>query len=129
MRIVVVSTLALLFLSSFTPGAGDDCRRFRTGKFKNVYEGITTLIERTDSLQIETIAELGVVATYKLVWVDDCTFRVLPFKTMKGGVDISEQDTMTCTMQITHVSGNSYQQLVTCDNTDINVTCTITRIE
>tara|TARA_B110000211_G_C14082741_1_gene555338 strand:- start:3056 stop:3466 length:411 start_codon:yes stop_codon:yes gene_type:complete len=54
------------------------CKDLRTGKFK--YEvkemKINTTVVRTDSLQIETELNSGIVFTYGVNWISDCVYTL-----------------------------------------------------
>ena len=53
------------------------CSKFRTGKFEVMAaDGLVMTIDRTENLQTETIN--GVSSKYDVVWVDDCSYKLIP---------------------------------------------------
>ncbi len=55
-----------------------DCSNFKTGKFKIVDVSINDsfIIDRTDSLQIETDLKSGEISTFRVHWLDDCNYTL-----------------------------------------------------
>ena len=84
MRLVLVFLLTILSLNSFGQ-TKLDCDKVKTGKFKlsNEISG-TTIIKRTKNYQIETNEKYDYKATFKIVWIDSCTYELSERKFSKG---------------------------------------------
>nr|WP_297914994.1 hypothetical protein [uncultured Allomuricauda sp.] len=53
------------------------CEKFRTGSFKHIgVDGINTLIERNDTIQIETNPDKGSKLIASINWLSDCQYRL-----------------------------------------------------
>src|SRR5262245_37466790 len=69
-----------------------DCTKYRNGKFYT-YSPVTKdkiLIERKDSIQIETNTKSGLVAKSKILWTSPCEYEIVGSttnKVKKDGVD------------------------------------------
>ena len=69
-----------------------DCKKLKEGKFQLTDEssGIT-IITRKDGIQREENAKMGVIVEDKIQWINDCTYRLIPYKIIKNesGIDLS----------------------------------------
>jgi hypothetical protein len=82
-----------VFLTPFILSCNEkpDCTDYKTGKFY-MYSPITKdkiIIERNDTIQVETNANTGEVSKYKINWMNACEYKVtnLNGKTLKDGID------------------------------------------
>jgi hypothetical protein len=86
--LLAIVAIALLASCADTPTAVN-CKQYRTGKFRFTEnkEGkiVNYIIERNGSTQTEQCAEMGLDATYKISWKDDCTY-LLAFMSGKDNV-------------------------------------------
>lgn len=71
LKLIIIS----LILLSCKP---NDCKEFKTGKFKNYENGewTNTIITRTDEFQIELNKKTNEESKDKITWIDDCTYRL-----------------------------------------------------
>ncbi len=66
-------------------GQNKDCSNFKIGKFKMEDSLIgTTLITRTDSVQIEYIPQLKIKVALNLKWINDCTYKLTLKETLEN---------------------------------------------
>lgn len=108
-----------------------NCNKFKTGQFQNIENGILKAkIQRNDSIQTEQYGEKKV--TLKIIWIDDCTYRLrflngndAFWKSRPKGMP-----TPDLIVKITHVSENKYTQESKFDiENDLIYTSEITKIE
>jgi len=109
MKIIKLTLLLLLF--SVFAFAQSNCEKFKTGKFQNVENGLMkSQIERNDSIQVEQHGEI--VLKLKIVWINDCSYRLKFLEGNKAywdlfGKDHSNDDLI---VKITEVKEDSYTQ-------------------
>ena len=66
-----------MFFTFYSLGivAQEDCQQFKTGKFRNVENGmLKSVIERNDSIQTEQYGKQ--IIRLKVKWLDDCTYQL-----------------------------------------------------
>ena len=87
MKYLIKIVLLLCFTTSFS--SAQDCRSLRVGKFRldDPEFKLRTVIERTETLQVETDLDTGDTITSTIEWPDDCTYVLTATKT----TDKSEQ--------------------------------------
>ncbi len=75
----------LIIIVTLFSCAQKDCKKFQTGKFEfnSKYVG-KILIERDRKFQTETVVDSGVVARYKIKWLDDCSFIMFERELLRG---------------------------------------------
>ncbi|UTW62960.1 hypothetical protein KFE98_02030 [bacterium SCSIO 12741] len=85
------------------------CKDFKTGTFQAADEKISDIkIVRNDSIQIETSEARGFENIYKVIWINDCEYKLVlmssneSYKTL-----LSQYDTLNVT--ITAIEGDAYQ--------------------
>ncbi|AWX44806.1 hypothetical protein HME9304_01811 [Flagellimonas maritima] len=79
---VLILLLSLMIFSSCSKKP-DNCNQFKTGTFKytdSAYDGY--IIERNDSIQIETNELKNIKITCTVKWLSDCEFIVTPIETL-----------------------------------------------
>ncbi|MBT8195738.1 MAG: hypothetical protein HKO56_04520 [Bacteroidia bacterium] len=77
----LVYTLILLAFSHFAFGQDMDCSKFKTGKFKNIdASSANTFIKRTATHQFEHDKISGKKVKLKVVWDDECSYRLILIK-------------------------------------------------
>jgi len=87
----------LLLLSACNSREKDmKCEDLRTGKFlfHSEVSGTTTIIERNDSIQVETIENTGSVFKARIVWNDACSYDLIYSDSRLRGSDSIAQDIM-----------------------------------
>jgi hypothetical protein len=78
----------LFFLVCFGTNA-QDCDRFKTGTFEvDNMDGTVSVIKRTKKYQSESNGDIKVKD--KIVWLSDCSYKLIPVKTDKKLGDIAE---------------------------------------
>lgn len=72
MKNLILLLLTLLVTVTY---AQEDCKKFRTGEFQNIENGVVKAkIQRNDSIQTEQYGEKEI--KLKIQWIDDCTYRL-----------------------------------------------------
>src|SRR5438105_1243507 len=77
-RPISIIICTLVCLASFNCSHPVDCSAVKNGKFFYYAktDGRKVLIERKDSVQIETDQSSGKVEKSKIIWENDCTFKM-----------------------------------------------------
>jgi len=77
---LIITPLVCIFWSICLIGQNDlDCMQFKYGKFEiDNGDGTTSIIERKGKYQTET--SQGVKAKDEVVWIDDCSYKLIPKK-------------------------------------------------
>lgn len=89
----------------------ESCGKFKTGNFQNIENGILKAkIQRNDSIQTEQYGEKKI--TLKIIWIDDCSYRL---KFLDGNEAFwksrpKDKPTPDLIVRITNVNGNKYTQ-------------------
>lgn len=78
MHLKLLTILAFISLFIFCKSVKPDCSNFRTGIFEltDSLLGKSYMIERGDSVQLETIVETGVRAVFAIEWLSDCSYTL-----------------------------------------------------
>lgn len=106
--IVLVATL------STANAQKNDCKNFKTGKFKITANGSTVTIDRTKETQTETVDD-GTKIILKIKWIDDCTYTLQFVKYASNPNNLPLDTEMILTVKITSTSKESYFQETTSD--------------
>ena len=88
-----------------------NCKKFKTGRFHNIENGvIKTKISRSKTIQIEEWGESKI--KLKIVWINDCSYRLIFLEGNDAWWGSVERDAPTpdAIVRITNVDGNSYLQ-------------------
>lgn len=84
-RVFITCFSALLCFFSCSNNHKVGCEIYRNGNFifrlSPQYGGNISLINRNDSIQIETDKETGFYSKLKIYWLDECTYEVLLLET------------------------------------------------
>ncbi|KRB57157.1 hypothetical protein [Flavobacterium sp. Root186] len=110
MRYIIIITLIFSSCSSL------ECDKFKTGKFEyqSKYVG-KILIERDNHYQTETVVDSGMVARYRITWLNNCAFIMFDRKLLKGKEVINdskfveEMNKDTIYNEIIEINGNEYK--------------------
>ena len=112
MRTLLITGGLLVSLTSMAQSL--NCNSLKTGKFRleDPISG-TTLITRMDSIQREENLKYGIISEDKIQWVDDCTFRLIPYRVLKNESKIDFSIDYKLEVQILSIKENSYTQRTT----------------
>lgn len=110
MRYIII--IALIFSSC----SSLECDKFKTGKFEyqSKYVG-KILIDRDNHYQTETVVDSGMVARYRIKWLNNCGFIMFDRKLLKGKEVINdskiveEMNKDTIYNEIIEINGNEYK--------------------
>ncbi|MFK7749290.1 MAG: hypothetical protein AB8B65_12915 [Kordia sp.] len=70
----IITFCLLAFVCTFSY-AQNKCKKFKTGEFVNIEDGIIKAsIQRNDSIQTEQFA--GKEIKLQITWIDDCSYRL-----------------------------------------------------
>ena len=130
----MINRICLLLFSigvSLTISYGQeiDCPSVKTGKFKLVDEelGFSYLIERNDSIQIETKLDTEVKTYFKISWIDPCNYEL---KIVQGEAEIMEYyKTRNLKVQITKITPQGYAYTARIDGVDRELSFYVTRVD
>lgn len=114
------SILLIFSLLISTIYGQEDCAKFKTGKFKNIENGIVAAeIERDDTIQIEKYGEIEV--RLKIVWIDDCNYRLIFIEGNDAFWNSRPKDSPTpdLIVRIIETNENSYLQESRFDNEEV----------
>ncbi len=109
MKILNLIQLAMLISSSLF--GQSDCEKFKTGKFKNIENGILkSTIQRNDSIQIEEYA--GKKVRPRIIWESDCSYRLSFLSANDNWQKTKPKNELTADLlvRITEVNENTYVQ-------------------
>jgi len=95
-------------------GQSLDCKKLKEGKFKleDEVSGVT-IITRTSDIQREENEKYGIISEDKIEWINDCTFRLIPYKIIKNDSKIDFSTDMKLEIEITEIREGSYMQKTT----------------
>jgi hypothetical protein len=88
-----------------------NCAKFKNGKFKMLFKGITILIERNGNYQREEAVELKKTVSYKVTWIDDCHYTLTPFPDAKARLKTPKS--LIISVSIDRLTDSSYFQTST----------------
>ena len=106
----LIFTISLLFITTVA-FSQMNCKKFKTGRFHNIENGvIKTKISRSKTIQIEEWGESKI--KLKIVWINDCSYRLIFLEGNDAWWGSVERDAPTpdAIVRITNVDGNSYLQ-------------------
>lgn len=117
MKTVLIAIL--ISLTSFAFGQTADCKRFKEGKFviPNAEYG-NSYLERKGNIQTEIGEKSGFKATFKVKWIDECTYTLQLKKIINNPDEIVFDKTTIITVKILEVKKNSYIQRSTSNTFD-----------
>jgi len=105
--------LLLFFLCLSIASFGQNCAKFKDGKFKMVdSETGAYAIERKGDRQIEYSEINKLEMELDVKWIDECSYTLKVRKILSNPNNISIKRGMTVTVNITEVKENSYVQKV-----------------
>ena len=99
---------ALVVASTY---AQDNCKNFKTGKFQNIENDIVKAeIQRNDSIQTEKYGKIEI--KLKIVWTDECSYRLIFIEGNQAFWDSRPKDKPTpdLIVRITETNENWYLQ-------------------
>lgn len=114
---ITIKAIPVILLSVFIgscAGKKDqpDCSRLKTGRFES--RGISgrgeLVIERNDSIQVETDSWTGLVARLRINWIGDCEYRLTALDLTINGekMEMPKSLLIPITTRITKVTKNYY---------------------
>ena len=110
----------VMCLHSIAQEAG--CKSVHEGKFRvTTKETGTTVVTRTKAIQTEENESFGVIMTFDITWIDDCTYTLRPKKVLKGDPRLANKNILV-TVRIKDVNKNSYQAETTSNFSDVVMT-------
>ncbi|MDD2983668.1 MAG: hypothetical protein PHQ74_09790 [Crocinitomicaceae bacterium] len=117
MKTVLIAIL--ISLTSFAFGQTADCKRFKEGKFviPNAEYG-NSYLERKGNIQTEIGEKSGFKATFKVKWIDECTYTLQLKKIINNPDEIVFDKATIITVKILEVKKNSYIQRSTSNTFD-----------
>lgn len=114
----IITILLLSITFSTALGNGSECKKFREGTYKIIYnEEKTFHIERQGNIQSEVIVGDTDTSFYIVEWISDCTYTLTPTERTLKEHPIEGEDPLI-TVEITAVRDNSYMQTTTANFTD-----------
>jgi len=88
-----------------------DCKPLRTGTFKSIVQGKTTIMERTATTETDYLDGGVIAAIYNIKWINDCTYTLTPTEqTIKLHPEIKKGAVFT--VETAMKNTNSYTQVV-----------------
>ncbi len=88
-----------------------DCKTLRTGTFKSIIQGKTTIMERTATTETDYLDGNVVSAIYAVKWLNDCTYTLTPTEqTIKLHPEMKKGSIFT--VEIVLKNTNSYTTIV-----------------
>jgi len=95
-----------------------DCKKLRTGKFRSLIDGKTTIMERTPTTETDYLDGNVVSAIYTVKWLNDCTYTLTPTEqTVKLHPEIRKGAVFT--VEIVLKNTNSYTTVVSANYTKV----------
>jgi len=90
------------------------CGNVKEGKFEihDKKEG-TSVITRKGGVQHEENEMMGVVVEYLTEWLDECTFRLVPYKVLRNDNDLDLENDLKLEIEIVEVYDKMYVQVTT----------------
>jgi hypothetical protein len=86
----------------------------KEGKFEVVNdEGIVWQITRKAGIQREENEAMGVTVEYLVEWIDDCTFRLLPYKVIRNDARLELGDDFKFIVEIVEIGDSTFVQETT----------------
>lgn len=99
------------------------CGNLKEGKFKieDKVNG-TSIITRSHGIQREENEQMGIVVEYLTEWLDDCSFRLVPFKVIRNDNNLDMDGDLKLEIEIVEISDSTYTQITTAWATGQNET-------
>lgn len=120
---IVLTTAFLFFMET-------NCSTIKTGKFRLRAEGSnTTIITRTSEEQLEVSEGLGVEISYKVNWLDNCSYQLYDANLIKGDIQFLGNKTDTLTVLILEVTNKEYRVRTTSNFSELVAETVIEIIE
>ena len=90
------------------------CTGVKEGKFE-IHDKVNgvSLITRKGGVQREENEQMGVVVEYLTEWLDECTFRLVPFKVIRNDNKLDLDDDLKLEVEIVEVHDGHYVQITT----------------
>ena len=106
-RVIILTFLLAISYTIF--GQNLACSSLRKGTFKLTSKvSGTTIISRTDSLQIEENIEHGFKAVFDITWINPCTYELRAKEIIKGDPSLLGNKGDVITVQIKEIKNKSY---------------------
>lgn len=107
-KYILLSLFIVTFGVSYSQ---ENCEKFKTGNFQEIENGtLKAKIQRNDSIQTEQYGKKKI--TLKIIWIDDCSYRL---KFIRGNKAFwksrpKDEPTPDLIVRITNIEGNTYLQ-------------------
>lgn len=90
------------------------CALVKEGKFEihDKKSGVS-VITRKGGIQREENEQMGVVIEYLTEWIDECSFRLIPFKVVRNDNNLELDADMKLVVEIVEIRENTYIQETT----------------
>jgi len=112
MKVFLVGVFAIISSLFYSQDSQNiDCSTFKDGTFSLVANGGTYIITRKGSKQTEEVVKTGEIISFKVVWVNKCTYTLTPTNKTVRTTGIPK--TAVVTVVISEVKKNSYIQTAT----------------
>lgn len=78
-RIIILNCILVCSLVACDHPPAEDCKRFRTGKFRlrSEYDNSIFLVERNESFQVETNTRTGESYKLRIKWTGPCQYDLI----------------------------------------------------
>lgn len=90
------------------------CTALKEGRFEihDKKNGVS-VITRKGGIQREENEQMGVVIEYLTEWIDECSFRLVPFKVIRNDNNLELDSDLKITIEIVEIRENMYIQATT----------------
>ncbi|TYZ14520.1 hypothetical protein FY528_01980 [Hymenobacter lutimineralis] len=126
--VLILSFFFICFCSNSALGQRTDCHNFRNGKFKLTDRGNTTIITRSGGEQTEVHNNSTKPTSYKVKWLDDCTYVLIPNQDVFDKYPNMPKDAML-TVRISSTTDSSYTQTSTSNFSELVFTSKMVKIK
>jgi hypothetical protein len=113
MKALIITTVFFLMSLATIKAQSLDCKKFKDGNFKMQTNGFVSFIERKGDMQTETTPSRPDTYYFKVKWLDDCTYTLMPTKKTLKKLFKDPPKNALLTITITEVKENSYIQTCT----------------
>lgn len=107
--------------------AQSGCAKFKNGVFKSTLKGVTLIVKRSGSIQIEHASNSKDTISFVVKWIDDCTYTLTPTKDVLIKYPMMPKNTVL-TVRMVSGSDNSYTQTTTANFSNQVVTSKMTKL-
>lgn len=99
------------------------CQKLKEGRF-HIHDKVNGLsvITRSRGIQREENEQLGIVVEYLTEWLDDCSFRLVPFKVVRNDNNLDMNGDLKLEVEIVEINDSTYTQITTAWATGQNET-------